>query len=197
MRRMREFDPPHTRLVLETLKPRGMPTAAEEMETLFWIGMFVRQWMALGGRWTFMFRSDVKLHVCGSPQAKDANVVAALKDRFGGQDVAVGDKKCERCKGKTTYGMTQVVCDECLGEKVVPAAKAGTTKKCPRCSGKGVRQGSPATCDKCRGSGWKHRPGPLANVGTHAWQALALAVLWTDKPIVQQRIVQKIRNNEK
>jgi hypothetical protein len=197
MKRMKEFDPADTRLVIETLKPRGMPTAAEEMETLFWIGMFVRQWIALGGRWTFTFRSDVKLHVCDSAQAKDANVVAALKDRFGGESVAVGGKKCERCHGKKTYGKTLVVCSGCRGEKVVPGQKMGTTKKCPSCSGKGEKQGAAATCDKCRGSGWKHPPGPLANVSTHAWQALGLAVLWADKPIVQTRIVTKIRNNKK
>ena len=184
-----QFNPQQTRLIIETPRPRGILTSADEMETLVWIGQFIREWSRCGGRWTFMFRTDVTVHLTGLANTKDPNVKLALLDRFGGEKRAVGGKKCEQCHGKKTYGVTTVVCEECRGSKVVPGAKAGTTKKCAKCQGRGVVRGAPAKCPSCCGSGWKYPPGPLAEVTKHAWQALGLAALWVDKPVLRQRIV--------
>ena len=37
-------------------------------------------------------RQEVKLHLCNSARAKDANIRQALIDRFGGKDKAIGRK---------------------------------------------------------------------------------------------------------
>jgi hypothetical protein len=50
-----------------------------------------------GGNVTRVFRKDVKLHLCNSPRAKDANVRQALLDRLGPQ----GTKKAPG----PTYGV--------------------------------------------------------------------------------------------
>ena len=51
------------------------------------------------GEFSEVLRRDVKLHVCQSPRAKDANVRQALLDRFG----PPGTKKAPG----TTYGITK------------------------------------------------------------------------------------------
>ena len=81
-------------LAIEYMKPRGMPTAKEEMDAQFWSGRFVQAW---GGNWSKVYRQDVKMHLCGSMRAKDANIRRALLDRYpatgGGKTPQVGTKK--------------------------------------------------------------------------------------------------------
>lgn len=112
--RTEQFDVKQTRLLIETPKPRGMPTAGEEMETLVMIGRFVQEWSRNGGRWSFVFRQDVKLHLTGSSRAKDGNVNQAIRDLFGGDQRPI---KCPECKGKGWVGLGRPVCGICRGEK--------------------------------------------------------------------------------
>lgn len=99
-------------LQIETPKPRGMPTAAEEMETLIQIGRILQMWP---GKWSYVFRQEVKMHLCGSMIAKDRNVSQAIRDRFGGDSVSVGNKKCPNCKGKGWRGAGRPECLDCGG----------------------------------------------------------------------------------
>jgi hypothetical protein len=85
--------PRHTYLAIETMKPRGMPTAFEEMQTQLWAGRFIQAYSSTASRVTQVFRSDVKMHICGRATAKDTNIRQALIDRFGGKAVAMGNKK--------------------------------------------------------------------------------------------------------
>jgi len=80
---------PHV-LVVEMMRARGMPFSNDEMRTLVWLGRFLEAW---GGEWAEVYRADVKLHLCGSVKARDANIRAALIDRFGGKDRAIGNKR--------------------------------------------------------------------------------------------------------
>jgi hypothetical protein len=76
-------------LAIEMIASYGMPVGAEVFDTCTQIGRFVEAW---GGPCRLVFRRDVKLYLCGSPRAKDANIRQALLDRFGGKAAALGKK---------------------------------------------------------------------------------------------------------
>lgn len=104
-------------LAVEMVACYGMPVGAEVFETVVWIGRFLEAWQPHPSE--RLYRRDVKLHLCESARAKDANVRAALIDRFGpGKRKAVG---------------------------------------------------------------LKASPGPLYGVRSHAWAALAVAVVYCDQ----------------
>lgn len=74
-------------MAIEMVASYGMPVGKEIFETVFWIG---RYWEASDGtRREKIYRKDVKVNLCASSRAKDANVRQALIDRFG----EVGTKK--------------------------------------------------------------------------------------------------------
>jgi len=84
---------------IEMIASYGMPVGAEVFETCVWIGRFVECWFNVTGTApTRIFRPDVKLHLCGTKKAKDANIRQRLIDLIGPQ----GRK---RTPGPT-YGMT-------------------------------------------------------------------------------------------
>ncbi len=68
----------------EWIESFGMAVGREVFETVFAIGMFSQHSVL-----RLVPRRDVKLHICGSPRAKDGNIRQALIDRFGD----VGTKK--------------------------------------------------------------------------------------------------------
>lgn len=78
-------------LVIERIESRGMSVAQVVFDTCVWIGRFQQAWHDPEAA-RLIFRRVVKLHLCGSVKASDANVWQALLDRFGGKDVAVGKK---------------------------------------------------------------------------------------------------------
>ena len=85
-------------LAIEMIASYGMPVGAEVFDTCVWIGRFVEAFESPrpfepGPVFTRVYRKDVKLHLCGQPRAKDANIRAALIDKFGGKDKAIGNKK--------------------------------------------------------------------------------------------------------
>jgi hypothetical protein len=72
-----------------------MAVGAEVFETCVWAGRFIERWYRNPRRPTHLrvYRRDVKLHLCGSMRAKDANVRQALIDRYGpGKEKAIGRK---------------------------------------------------------------------------------------------------------
>ena len=71
----------------------GMAVGREVFETVEWIGRFREAWEARGSRFVRVFRREVKIHLCGSVKAKDANVRQALLDLYGGKDFAIGRKR--------------------------------------------------------------------------------------------------------
>ena len=76
-------------VVIEMMSSYGMPVGKEVLETLVWTGRFVE---AKRSDVTRIFRKDVKLHLCHSARAKDANIWQAILDRYGGKEKAVGKK---------------------------------------------------------------------------------------------------------
>lgn len=78
------------RLALEMIASYGMAVGASTFETCVVIGRFIERWkLSKGLPHTLIYRKDVKLNVCGSMRAKDANIRQALIDRLG----PVGTKK--------------------------------------------------------------------------------------------------------
>lgn len=102
----------HDHLAIEMIASYGMAVGREVFETCVWIGRFIG---ATALPHTQVYRKDVKLHLCGSPRAKDPNVRQALIDRFGGESEAIGGVKCPFCKGKGWAGRGRKTCPECCG----------------------------------------------------------------------------------
>lgn len=70
-------------LVVEKVECYGMAVGSETFETVWWSGRFADRYECSGGRQERMGRGSVKMHLCHSMRAKDANIRQALIDRFG------------------------------------------------------------------------------------------------------------------
>ena len=72
-------------LVIEQIESYGMAVGREVFETVFWSGRFAQAWGCPGQfTWSMLPRKAVKLALCGTVKAKDANIRQALIDRYGG-----------------------------------------------------------------------------------------------------------------
>lgn len=81
-------------LAVEMIASYGMPVGKEVFDTCLWIGRFIEAWNAAGGVWKLVYRKEVKLFHCQTVRANDANIRAALIDRYGpGKEVAIGSKR--------------------------------------------------------------------------------------------------------
>ena len=72
-----------TDAVCERIRSYGMPAGAELFETCEWAGRFWDVAYSRGIDWHWLARKDVKINLCGSMKAKDANIRQALIDRLG------------------------------------------------------------------------------------------------------------------
>lgn len=86
---------PAAELAIEMIASYGMPVGREVFETCLWIGRFIQAWHS-PETVRLVYRRDVKLHLCGTAKAKDANVRQALLDLFprtgGGATPQIGTK---------------------------------------------------------------------------------------------------------
>lgn len=84
-----------SRLCVEMIASYGMAVGREVFETCVWIGRFQQAWHS-PDEVQFVYRRDVKLHLCGTSKAKDPNVRQALLDLFprtgGGKTPQIGTK---------------------------------------------------------------------------------------------------------
>lgn len=84
-----------TRLAVEMIASYGMPVGKEVFETCLWIGRFVQAWHDPEAV-HLVYRKDVKMHLCGTNTAKDANVRRAIIDLYeptgGGSIPQIGTK---------------------------------------------------------------------------------------------------------
>lgn len=82
-------------LAIEMIASYGMPVGKEVFETCVWIGRFVQVWPKPESV-RLVYRKDVKMHLCGTTQAKDANVRQAIIDLYppsgGGATPQIGIK---------------------------------------------------------------------------------------------------------
>lgn len=88
------WEPAEDLAAIEMIASYGMAVGREVFETCVLIGRMVEAWSARGGRVQLVYRKDVKLFHCETSRANDANIRAALLDRYGpGRDQAVGTKR--------------------------------------------------------------------------------------------------------
>lgn len=92
------FDSSCIDVVIEMVASYGMAVGKEVFETVRWIGRF-QQASPNPDDVVFVYRKDVKMHLCGSMKAKDANIRQALIDKIGPQ----GTKKNQG----PTYGISK------------------------------------------------------------------------------------------
>jgi len=77
-------------LAIEMIASYGMPVGKDVFETVLWAGRFVDN----APSYELVYRKDVKMELCGSMRAKDANIRRALLDRYpatgGGKTPQIG-----------------------------------------------------------------------------------------------------------
>ena len=71
----------------------GMAAGASVFDTCVWIGRFTQYFYAEGLVAHRLMRAKVKIALCGSMKAKDANVTQALVDRFAPNEPNMGKGK--------------------------------------------------------------------------------------------------------
>ena len=77
-------------VVIEEIRSYGMAVGQETFDTARWTGRFEEA--AHRVPVAFVGRKEIVVELCGSARASDSNVRAALIDRFGGKDAAIGRK---------------------------------------------------------------------------------------------------------
>jgi len=82
-------------LAIEMIASYGMAVGKEVFETCLWIGRFMQSWRDPDAV-ILVYRKDVKIHLCGTTKAKDANIRQALIDSYpatgGGATPQIGTK---------------------------------------------------------------------------------------------------------
>jgi hypothetical protein len=108
-------------VAIEMIACYGMPVGRETFETCLLIGRLMEIFDACAIHYRLVYRRDVKIWLCNSMKAKDANVRQALIDKYG----PPGTKKNP---GKT-YGISShlwsalAIADYALGNPPTGAAK--------------------------------------------------------------------------
>lgn len=79
-------------MAIEMVESFGMAVGKEVFQTCVWTGRFIETWNVKGFSWTPITRKEVKMHLCHSMRAKDANIRQSIIDKFGGKETAIGRK---------------------------------------------------------------------------------------------------------
>lgn len=94
--KLRDWDFGSCELAVEMVASYGLAVGKEVFETVLWIGRFIEAADRSGVIAEKVYRKDVKMHLCHSMKAKDANIRQAILDRFphagGGSTPQIGVK---------------------------------------------------------------------------------------------------------
>ena len=90
---------------IEMVASYGMAVGKDVFETCVWIGRFIQ---AIHPKeYTYIYRKDEKMTLCGSMKAKDSNIRQALIDRYATFDFKSG--KGTKKNPDTFYGVSKDV----------------------------------------------------------------------------------------
>jgi hypothetical protein len=142
-------------VAIEYMRPRGMPTSQDEMDTMFELGRMTARLPV--DEIAKVSRKDVKMFLLGRATGTDQNIRQALIDLFGGDRHAIGGIKCKTCKGKGWNGAGRPRCMDCHH-----TYEAGADQNIVY----------PIGC------GYEVHPGVLHGVTGHAWSALGVGVTY-------------------
>lgn len=92
-------------LCIEMIASYGMPVGREVFDTCVWIGRFMQAWPE-PEKVRLVFRKDVKLHLCGTPRAKDSNVRQALIDLWPATGAGKTPQIGTKAKPGPLYGVS-------------------------------------------------------------------------------------------
>lgn len=83
------------RMYIEMVASYGMAVGKSVFETCVWVGRIIETWgYTYGYEWEYVYRKDVKMHLCGQTKAKDSNIRQAIMDLYGSErKIAIGTKK--------------------------------------------------------------------------------------------------------
>lgn len=94
-------------LVIEGIASYGMPVGREVFDTCIWSGRYTELAVSLDIPVEYVYRKDIKLHICGQTRAKDSNIRMALIDRFAKSDLKNG--KGTKANPDVFYGFSRDV----------------------------------------------------------------------------------------
>jgi hypothetical protein len=107
-------------LAIEMIASYGMAVGREVFETCVWIGR-IQQSASDPDAVRLVYRKAVKLHLCGSPRAKDANIRQALIDRLG----PAGTKKAPGpTYGVKSHAWAALAVAVTVGDELMPQRRA-------------------------------------------------------------------------
>lgn len=80
-------------LAIEEVTGQGRFVGRDELHTMAWAGRFIQQWLLTGHQeddFLWIPRANVKKYLLGRVTGSDTEVRAAITDRFGGKEKAIG-----------------------------------------------------------------------------------------------------------
>jgi len=80
-------------IACEGIQSFGMAVGKTVFETAYFIGQLKEIARCCGFGYNLVTRMQVKMHLCHTTRAKDTNIRQALIDRYGGKELAIGNKK--------------------------------------------------------------------------------------------------------
>lgn len=88
-----DIDQPE-QIVIEDIEGFGLAVGKETFRTILWSGRLIEAWQHGDSQIPFylLTRRAVKLHLCGTNRAKDANIRQSILDKFGDKQIAIGNK---------------------------------------------------------------------------------------------------------
>lgn len=147
-----------TMLAVEYMHPRGQLMSKDALATMFELGRMTASIVDQKDIHK-IDRKDVKMYLLGRANGTDPMIRQTIIDLYGGDAVAIGGRKCPRCKGKGWNGRDHDICTDCHCAQT----KVGS---------------SPVI-----GCGFITHPGPLHGItGQHIWDAFGVALLAHNLP---------------